>query len=525
VILNVENQKLGREKIKIKQIKGAGTVKKIGLAGFIHETNTFSNTPTPLENFVNQSGFYPELMRGEAVFQLKEGRINIAASGFMRKADGLNLDAVPLVWCGTEPSQTVPQDVFDTIMGWILDSLRESMPYDGLYLDLHGAMVFGDLQDGETEILRRVREVVGNIPVVASLDLHGNITPECFELADALVGYRTYPHVDGYEAGERSAVLMSYLVEGQPLYKAFRQSPFLMPATTQPTTIEPAKSLYALIPEIEAREGVLSASIMEGFNACDLPDTGPSIFTYAESQEVADEAADFLLDGMLEREAQFSVNMFAVPDAVKKAKELAKEAEGPVLLIDVQDNAGGGSPSDTVWLLAELIEQGVQDAAVGVIWDPEAAAAAHAAGEGAEVEIALGGKSLPGQEPFKAVFKVEKLFEGDFIGVGPMVKDRRLNLGKMAQLRYQGVRVAVSTERMQALDRSLFQTVGIEPADMKVLVLKSANHYRADFGPIASEIINVDAPSAIIEDPVNIDYQHLRDGVRLKGLGPEYKRK
>jgi microcystin degradation protein MlrC len=228
---------------------------------------------------------------------------------------------------------------------------------------------------------------------------------------------------------------------------------------------------------------------------------------------------------MLEREAQFSVNMFAVPDAVKKAKELAKEAEGPVLLIDVQDNAGGGSPSDTVWLLAELIEQGVQDAAVGVIWDPEAAAAAHAAGEGAEVEIALGGKSLPGQEPFKAVFKVEKLFEGDFIGVGPMVKDRRLNLGKMAQLRYQGVRVAVSTERMQALDRSLFQTVGIEPADMKVLVLKSANHYRADFGPIASEIINVDAPSAIIEDPVNIDYQHLRDGVRLKGLGPEYKRK
>ncbi|MCB2202633.1 M81 family metallopeptidase [bacterium] len=499
-------------------------MKKIGLAGFIHETNTFSNTPTPLENFVNQSGFYPELMRGEEIFQLKEGRVNIAASGFMRKADELDLNVVPLVWCGTEPSQTVPQDVFDTIMGWILAALKENAPYDGLYLDLHGAMVFGDLQDGETEILRQVREVVGEIPIVASLDLHGNITPESFELADALVGYRTYPHVDGYEAGERSAVLMSYLMAGRPLYKAFRQSPFLMPATTQPTTIEPAKSLYGLIPEVESREGVLSASIMEGFNACDLHDTGPSVFTYADNQSSADHAADFLLNAMLEREGQFSVNMYSVDEAVNKAVELAKTADGPVLLIDVQDNAGGGSPSDTVWLLEELVTQDVQNAAVGVIWDPEAAAAAHEAGEGVEVEIAVGGKSLPGQKPFVAKFKVEKLFEGDFIGVGPMVKDRRLNLGKMAQLSHKGVRVAISTERMQALDRSLFQTVGIEPSEMKILVLKSANHYRADFGPIASEIINVDAPSAIIEDPVNIEYLHLREGVRLKGLGPEYKK-
>ncbi len=500
-------------------------MKKIGLAGFIHETNTFSNTPTPLENFVNQSGFYPALMKGKEIFQLKEGRINIASSGFMQKADDLGLDVVPLLWCGTEPSQTVPQEVFDTIMAWILTELRNSGPFDGLYLDLHGAMVFGDLRDGETEILRQVREVVGQIPIVVSLDLHGNITPRCFELADVLVGYRTYPHIDAYEVGERSAEVMAYLMDGKPIFKSFRQSPFLMPATTQPTTKEPAKSLYALLPEVESRESVISASIMEGFNACDLPDTGPSIFTYAATQEAADEAADFLLDAMLEREAQYSVDMYTVPEAVKKAKELAQTAIGPVLLIDVQDNAGGGSPSDTVWLLEELINQNVKDAAVGVIWDPESAAAAHEAGEGAVVEIALGGKSLPGQQPYRAAFKVEKIFEGDFIGVGPMVKDRKLNLGKMAQLRYKDVRVAVSTERMQALDRSLFQTVGIEPSSMKVLVLKSANHYRADFGPIASAIINVDAPSAIIEDPANIPYQHLRDGVRLKGLGPVFNKK
>jgi len=498
-------------------------VKKIGLAGFIHETNTFSTTPTPLKNFINQSGFYPEMMRGKEIFQFKQDRVNIASSGFLHQAADLGLGVIPLVWCGTEPSQTVSEEVFNTIMDMILSEMKEKGPYDGLYLDLHGAMVYGDLQDGEEEILRRVREVVGDIPITVSLDLHGNISPENFQLANGMIGYRTYPHIDGFETGQRCAVLMKYMVEGNPVYKAFRQSPFLMPATTQPTTIEPAKSLYNLLPEIESDEGVLSASIMEGFNACDLHHMGPSIFTYAKSQEDADKAADFLLDAMLKREAGFSVDMYSVVEAVENAIGLAESSDGPVLLIDVQDNAGGGSPSDTVWLLEELLRRHAQNTAVGVLWDPEAAAAAHKAGEGAEVKIALGGKSLPGHKPCLAVFKVERLFEGNFIGVGPMVKDRKLNLGKMAQLRLEDIRIAVSSERMQALDRSLFQTVGIEPAEMDILVLKSANHYRADFGPIASNIINVDAPSAIIEDPVNIPYQHLREGVRLKGLGPEFK--
>jgi microcystin degradation protein MlrC len=497
-------------------------VKKIGLAGFIHETNTFSNTPTTLENFVKQSGFYPKLLYGEEILEFKENKVNIASSGFLWDAEDMNFEVVPLVWCGTEPSETIPEDVFDTIMERILVKMEEEGPYDGLYLDLHGAMVYGDLQDGETEILKRVRSVVGSIPIVVSYDLHGNITQESFELADGMVGYRTYPHVDGFETGQRCAALLKQILDGVQVYKAFRQSPFLMPATTQPTTIEPAKSLFELIPIVESNEAILSASIMEGFNACDLPDTGPSIFTYAKKQGEADRAADFLLDEMLKREPQFTVNMLSAKDAVQRALELSKNAERPVLLIDVQDNAGGGSPSDTVWILEALVNNQAKNAAVGVIWDPEAAAAAHAAGEGAEIEIPLGGKSLPGHQPLTAVYKVENTFEGDFWGEGPMVKDRRLNLGKMAQLRIADIRIVVSTDRMQALDQSLFKVVGIDPEKMDILVLKSANHYRADFGPIASEIINVDAPSAIIEDPVNIPYKHLRKGVRLKGLGPEF---
>ena len=497
---------------------------KIGLAGFIHETNTFSQTPTPLENFLNQSGFYPELRKGKDIFKFKEGRFNIAASGFLSVADELDFEVVPLVWCGTEPSGSLPLSVFDTIMEMIEESLKENKPFDGLFLDLHGAMVYGDLMDGETEILRRVRKIVGDIPIVCSLDLHGNISKECFELATVMIGYRTYPHVDGFENGQRCAFALKHLLDGKPSFKTFKQAPFLMPATTQTTSREPAKSLYEMIPGVEKAEGVISATVMEGFNAVDLPHTGPSVFTYAMDQKSADRAADVLLQAILEREPQFSVDLFPPEEAVQKAMRIAEKANKPVLLADIQDNAGGGSTSDTVWVLQELVKNHAQKAALGLLWDPEAAEIAHQAGEGAVIEMAVGGKSLPGHTPFSASFSVEKLFDGDFLGTGPMVKDRKMNLGKMAQLKVDDVRVVVSTDRMQALDQSFFRVVGIEPAEMKILALKSANHYRADFGPIASEIINVDAPGAIIEDPSKISYQHLREGVRLKGLGPVYKR-
>jgi len=497
-------------------------MQRIGIAGFLHETNTFSNTPTPLGNFLNKSGFYPELLAGKDMQRFSEGKINIAASGFMADAERYGFAVVPLVWIGTEPSQPMKIDVFEHLMGMIEEAIKENQPYDGIFLDLHGAMVYGNLQDGEEEILQRVRVIVGDIPIVVSLDLHGNINEESFDLATAMVGYRTYPHVDGFENGQRCAAVMNHVLQGKTLYKAFRQSPFLMPATSQPTTKEPAISLYGLLPTVEAWEGVISATVMEGFNACDLPHTGPSVFTYAEDQDAADKSAEFLLQGMLEREAQFSVEMFQPEEAVEKALQMAEITDKPVILVDVQDNAGGGSPSDTVWLLEAIVKREVKRAAVGVIWDPQAAESAHAAGEGAQVQIALGGHSLPGHIPFKAEYTVERLHEGDFPGTGPMVKGRTLNLGKMAHLRIDDIHIVVSTDRMQALDQSLFRVVGIEPSEMAIMVLKSANHYRADFGPISGGIINVDAPSAILEDPSKIAYTCLREGVRLKGKGPEF---
>ena len=499
-------------------------MKKIGVGGFIHETNTFSNTPTPVELFLNQSGGYPRLLKGNDMFELAAGRFNISASGFMAEAEHYGFEIAPLTWCGAEPSQPLKTADFNYLMNLLEEETRKQIPLDGIYLELHGAMVFGDLQDGEEEILQRMRDIVGEIPIVVSLDLHGNISPRSFELASAMVGYRTYPHLDGFEIGQSCAAVMDYLLAGKPLYRAFRQAPFLMPATTQPTTREPAQSLYAVLSKMEKEPGVVSLTIMEGFNAVDLPDTGPSMFAYAATQEQADACADQLLQEVLKRESQFTVDMLPPDEAVDKALQMATGSDKPIILVDVQDNAGGGSPSDTVWLLKALVEKKVKNAALGLIWDPEAATKAHEAGEGARVRIALGGHTITGQTPYEADYTVVKLHDGDFLGTGPMVAGQTLNFGKMAQLKLDDIRIVVSSDRMQAQDQSFFRIVDIEPAEMDILVLKSANHYRADFGPIAGGIINVDAPSAIIEDPSKIAYTKLRDGVRLKGMGPVFKR-
>lgn len=499
-------------------------MRKVGIGGLIHETNTFSSTPTTLESFLKADGFYPELRSGTKIFEFGKGRYNIATSGFLAAAPIYPFKIIPLTWCGAEPSAPLSGSDFNYLVGLLVDSIHDNMPLDGLFLDLHGAMVYGDLQDGETEILRRVRQVVGEIPVVVSLDLHGNIAPECFELATAMIGYRTYPHIDGFENGERCAKLLAYLLEGGKIAKAFRQSPFLMPSTTQATTRDPAKSTYARLESIEHEDGMLSISMMEGFPPCDLPHTGPSIFAYANSQHTADKAADALLDHILAVEEDFQTNLLPCDEAVREAIALAVGKDGPVLLADIQDNAGGGSPSDSTWLLQELIKQNARNAAIGLIHDPEAARKAYQAGIGAVIKLEVGGHSLPGHQPVKGIYTVMGLHEGEFMGTGPMVAGRAINLGRMAHLKLADVHVVVSEMRMQALDQSQFRVVGIEPGEMSILALKSANHFRADFGPISAGIINVEAPSSIIEDPSKIPYTRLREGVRLKGKGPEFKR-
>jgi microcystin degradation protein MlrC len=450
---------------------------------------------------------------------------NNSICGFHAEATRSGHEVVPIAKIGeAQPSGTIPRKLFYELLELITSGLSAQAPFDGVYLDLHGAMVFEPREEGEVEIVRKVRDVVGDIPIVVSLDLHGNISPAFFEIADVLEGYRTYPHVDIYDTGARCAQVMDLLLNGKNIYKAYHQLSFLMPGSTLATSHDPSKSLYAMIDEVESIEEVVTASVMQGFVESDVPHMGPTVFSYATSQSAADKAAKLLLEKALELEPQFRANLPNAKVAVEKAVEIASMATKPVILADGQDNPGGGASSDTVWILEELVRQHAPDSAVALLFDPEAAEIAHQTGEGNQVEMDLGGKLTPGHKPFGAVFQVVKLHEGEFTCTGPMVGGMRENFGKMAQLKIDNIRIVVSSHRTQVLDQAYFRVVGIEPSEMKILVLKSTNHYRADFEPISYTIIDVDAPSSLINNPESYPYQYLREGVRLQGLGRVYHR-
>lgn len=496
---------------------------RIAIAGLVHETNTFAPMPTTYEDFSKPRASSPGLLRGDDILRFVRGRrLNQAACGFVAAAEAQGHQLVGLAACSAQPAGQVTENAFERIMALITGDLVDQGPFDAVFVELHGAMVYEGYHQAEEEILRRIRAIVGDIPIVAPLDLHGNITQRAFDLVSAFVGYRTYPHTDCYETGERCAAVMDYLLSGQPIAGAFHQLPFLMPPHVQSTNTEPARSIYAQIPELENTPGIVSASIMMGFPIADVPDAGPSVWAYAQTQQAADAAAAQLYEAILAREGEFASRLVPVDEAIRQAMELAQTATKPVILSDPQDNAGGGGTSDTVWILESLVRQGAERVALGLMYDPAAAEAAHAAGEGAEIELDLGGKLMPGHTPYHGIFKVEKLAEGPFVGTGPMLKGAEVNLGKMARLRIGGVQIAVSSVRTQCLDQSFLRQVGIEPLEKKIIVLKSANHFRADFEPISSTIIAVEAPGAHLENPASTVFHNLRDGVRLGALGPVY---
>ena len=493
---------------------------RIALAGFFHETNTFSPYPTTYRDFTEVGGTFPPMLRGEQVRLLQQNKTNIGSAGFMDVAQAYQHEIVPLYWCFAEPAGMVTANAFERIMGLIAADLSEKGPFDGVYLDLHGAMVVEGTLDGETEILRRVRAIAGDIPLLVAHDLHGNVTQHSVEIASAIVGYRTYPHVDMYETGQRCAQLMQHLFDGKPLHKHFRALPFIIPLSTQATTVDPCKALYQELADIERDPQVASMTFMLGFPPADIVHMGPTLFAYASTQQGAQRAADALYDAVLAREADFSVELPGPVEAVRMAIELSGHACKPVLLADIQDNSGAGSTSDSTGILEALVAQDAQDAALALIYDPQTAAQAHAAGEGAQISVELGGKLLKGHRPFQGAFTVERLAQGAFKGSSPMMRGMQIDLGKMAQLRIGGVRVVVSSVRTQALDREYFRRVGISTEEMKILVVKSSNHYRADFESIVEQIINVDDPGGLVNDPSKVTYKHLRAGVRLKGNGP-----
>ena len=492
---------------------------KILIAGFQHETNTFAPSKADWDAFV-QGGGMPGMTHGSDILDFRG--INIPVGGFLDAMHGGSHQIMPVVWTAACPSAQVTEDAFERIAVKIVEAASELNP-DAVYLDIHGAMVAEHVDDGEGELLRRIRQVVGpKVPVVGSLDLHANVTELMLQQADALVAYRTYPHVDMAETGERAAFLLRQFMEGgNRLSLAWKRIPFLMPLHGQCTEMDPAKGTYEHLGSLE-QGSVTSLSFTPGFPAADFPECGGVVWGYGSDEAVVGDAVDSLTNYVNEREVDWWIDIYKPDEAVKEAMRRSQGANRPVVIADTQDNPGAGGNSNTTGMLRALMANHVQDAAIGVLFDPDAAEAAHKTGVGKTITLGLGGEPALGDQPFEGSFIIEHLSEGNLTVKGPMMRGAKISLGPTACLRIGGVRVVVGSSKVQMLDRELYRVAGVEPEQMKILVNKSSVHFRADFTPIAHSILVAEAPGPMVADPINLPWKRLAPGLRIRPNGPVF---
>lgn len=496
-------------------------MRRVAIAGFQHETNTFAPRLAGYAQF-EEADAWPGLLTGDKVIPGMAG-INIPITGFVDAAiAAAGYELIPVLWCAAEPCSYVTTDAFERIAGMILDGIRDAGALDGIYLDLHGAMVTQGHEDGEGELLRRIRDLVGSeLPICVSFDLHANVTPQVVEHASSINIFRTYPHLDMADTGARAFTSLERLITAGPLCKAFRQVPFLVPLTAQHTGSEPCRTLYSNLDRLNGQT-VFSADIAMGFPPADIFHSGPSVVVYATVQEDADQAADAVLRSFLDVENDFENNLMSPENAVAEA--MAHEGPKPVVIADAQDNPGAGASSDTTGLLEALVRGNAQGAVLALLDDTDTVMEAQKKGLGSEFAAALGGKSGGvDQQPFEGCFRIEALSSGKFPFTGVMWGGSTADLGPMVVLRVldtpADVRIVVGSTRCQCLDQAIFTHIGIDPSEQRIVAVKSSVHFRADFEPIADKILVVEAPGAHPCRLDKIQYHNLRPGVRLGPAG------
>ena len=483
---------------------------RIAVGGIQHETNVFAPFKAGYEVF-EQRDEWPPLSRGEQMLENLHG-MNLPATGAIERLQALGHEIVPLLWCSATPSAHVTEDSFERIVAMMLETLRDAAPLDGVLLDLHGAMVCTHVADGDGELLRRVRQTVGDAtPVVATLDLHANISDQMIAQASLLEAYRTYPHIDMGATGARAADHLDLLLRhGLARYpaSAVRRPDFLIPPVSGCTLVDPARSVYARLGQLVSGE-VSGLSLACGFPASDVAEAIPAIVAYGFDAQAVDAAAEALLTDIKQRREAFRGYLYNVEDGVNEAIRLSANADGPVILADSQDNPGGGGFGDTTEILRALVSQQATGAVVGVINDDQAASSAHAAGVGATIELSLGGKSgVPGCEPLRAEFEVLGVSDGRFIATGPMLAGADMDFGLTALLEVGGVQLVVGSKAIQTMDQSMFRHLGVELSRQKIIVVKSSIHFRNDFQEMASAILMIAAPGPVIADVASLPFRN-----------------
>ncbi|MEM9465628.1 MAG: M81 family metallopeptidase [Actinomycetota bacterium] len=465
---------------------------RVAVGGIEHETNTYATASmgmTTLGDFTQLRG--PEFERAADT--------RTTLGGFLDAAARSGCELVPTLWAMAGPSGTIERSSYDHLLAELLERLREAMPIDAVALSLHGAGVVDGLDDLESDLAQAVRDIVGGVPIVATLDLHGNITTAMADAIDVMLGVHEYPHVDFYDRAVEAIELLPALAAGRITPTTYVQPvPIMLPTSTTDAGF-PAADIRDRCLIAERTDGVIDATFFHGFPYTDVPASGCSIVVTTDADpELAARTAKGLASELWDRRADFLTESTPPPVALELARR-ASERATPVVINETSDNPGGGTPGDGTHLLRAMIDADLGDrACFGFVYDPRAAAAAHEAGCGATIDVRLGGNhdELHGI-PIETSAYVKNLTDGRFVHTNAMVAGTRANLGPSARLQIGGrggLDVIVTSRRSQTFDPEVFTLHGIDVTTRSLVALKSSQHFRAGFRDIAAEIITADGP-------------------------------
>ena len=452
------------------------------------EANTFLPLPTSYEAFVEKLYYPPGQYPPQQSHQT--GAMDAVRALVKRGA----IELIEGSCYAAQPGGAASRDAYERMRDEILGQLQAALPVDGVVLNLHGAMVAHGYDDCEGDILERVRALVGDRCVIGvELDPHCHLTVKRCALADIIVLFKEYPHTDFAERGVEVVDLVRRTIRRQirPVKSVFD----CRTIASFPTSIQPMRGLVDRIMELEGKERVLSISIGHCFPYGDVPECGARILVITDDAKPrGDDLAEQIGRKLISFREQAAPPAYTVDGALDFA---LAQPDGPVVIADTTDNAGGGAPSDNTTFLHRLIARGVNGAAVAPIWDPIAVRLAFDAGEGARLQFRFGGKNGPTSGPpvdaevevIRCVPNAHQTFAGAIVP-----------LGDVASIRMGGVEAVLISTRAQAMGTDLFSNFGIDPAQRKILVVKSNQHFYASFSKIAAQVIYAEGDGALPRD-------------------------
>jgi microcystin degradation protein MlrC len=482
------------------------------IAMLSQETNTFSPVRGTIERFMAEG----ELLAGTAA-RLAYEKTDTVLGGFLEVAASARAEVVVPLAAAAWPGGEVDDSAFEAMAGLICDEVSRG-GFDGILLDLHGAMVTRRLADADGELLCRIRALDHRTPIGVALDMHANVSSSMIENSTVIVGYHTYPHVDMGETGRSVASLLLRTIAGdiRPTMR-WANAPMLPHVMRQSTDDEPNRSLQRRCAElVEGR--VLAASVFTGFPHADVHDAGLSAVAVTDADpKLADQCVRSLTGEAWKRRTEFVYTVEPLEKSVARAHTLANDhpGEGPVVLLDHYDNAASGGTMDTTVVLGEILKQGLEDVAAFAIYDPEAVAVAASAGVGSQVTLSIGGRiAMPAikrpNPPLAITGVVQAITDGRFRYRGPLDRGLKSTLGLSAVVNTGRVEIALVSRQVEPDDLAVLFCLGIDPMLKRFLMLKSRISWRACFRSMMRAVVECAGNGVCTSDYRELSFVNLR---------------